>query len=246
MFRPVLGCAHFKSIRRQAINSNYTLVKGINEFMDYPIQNSNNIRINLTVSDGGKLSKIMFSDMCNDGFRNILSQGIENPLNMGHVRPGQSLDNDNSEFGTGTKQAAIAIGGKLTVYTKLLNGAMYKVVLDFEDMANKEDVLESYNFTEFGEIDETEYKNIHPFDIGSTLVLENINDTIYKTTTLESIAGFVSDALSKTYGMLIRDRNVVIKVNDVTVVPSTDYFEEPQCRPFNETRHLFVYKHETD
>ena len=60
---------------------------------------------------------------------------------MGHVRPGQALDNDNSEFGTGTKQAAIAIGGKLTVYTKLEDRSMYKVVLDFEDMANKEDVL---------------------------------------------------------------------------------------------------------
>jgi hypothetical protein len=227
------------------MNSNYTLVKGQNEFIDYPILNSNNIRMNINVSDAGKISKITISDMCSGGFINILSQGNENPFNMGHIRNGHISDNDISEYGTGMKQAAIALGGRLTVYTKLLDGAMYNVVLDFEDMANKEDVLESYNFTKFSEINETEYKNIHPFDIGSTIVLENINDTIYKTTTLESINDFVSEALSKTYGMIIRDRNVVMKVNDVTIVPPTNYFEEPQCRPFNETRHLFIYNHET-
>ena len=71
---PMLGCAHFKSIRRQARNSNYTLVKGQNEFIDFPILNSNNIRLNINVSDDGKLSKLTVSDMCSGGFRNILSQ----------------------------------------------------------------------------------------------------------------------------------------------------------------------------
>ena len=124
-----VGVPHIKSKIKHARNNNYNLETILPEVIDFPIETTDKISIDVTVSEG-KLYTLSVSDNCDGGFENILKVDEKNPFNWGHERVGHDNNDEISEFGTGLKQALAACGGKITVYTKLSNGDTYKILFD--------------------------------------------------------------------------------------------------------------------
>ena len=83
-----VGGTHFKGERRKYKQSDYTLKKSKKEFLDNVILLCNNIGINVIVEDG-ILNRMSISDDYKNGFENIDKDGVDNPFNMTHTRPGQ-------------------------------------------------------------------------------------------------------------------------------------------------------------
>ena len=129
------GAPHFKAARRQYKNANYTLDKIINEPIDNIIKKSTKMAISTLMQDSEKLSCIRISDNYELGFQDIKQVGSSNPFNMGHMRSGQSMDNETSEFGVGVKAAGTACGDLMRVFTRV-SDQYFRVTLDFIKMEN--------------------------------------------------------------------------------------------------------------
>ena len=155
-----VGCPHFKGEYRKYKNCDYTIHKAINEFIDNILGKANEVNINLDIDEENeKLEKITISDNYENGFENINNDGVENPFNMSHIRSGQDDDTETSQFGVGMKGAAIACCKKMIVYTNVDN-KYYKVELDFREMCERKNPIDSYNPNIFC-ISMNEYQTYH-------------------------------------------------------------------------------------
>ena len=96
-----------------------------------------NISFNCALDSKGYLKKFSISDDYLRGFKDIKKEGTSNPFNFTHMREGHKNDLETSQFGVGFKAAAVASCDKLTVYTQV-NGIFYKILCDFDKMANEE------------------------------------------------------------------------------------------------------------
>jgi hypothetical protein len=238
-----VGPAHFKSIVRQQRNNNYNLIKVFNEFIDNVIKKCNTINIETIINDG-YLYEIKISDDYEKGFENINKTGSSNPFNMGHMRDGQDDDNETSEFGIGMKAGAIAAANKFTIYTKVLN-KYYKIYFDFVKMMGEFDINKSYN-PQFSNISEEEYKHNHPFEYGSTLILQEIRKEIYPETTQEYITLVIKEEISGIYGKIIDKNNINISVNKNKIGNVYDFFEDPKCKLFTQYAKLYYLINKVD
>ena len=178
-----VGAPHIRSVLRNYRNgfpSNFS--KGIKDFIDNIILTATHIDVELVWgSDGGGgsgryIKKIIIRDDSEKGFENIEETGDANPLNFGHMRQGHGQDCEQSEFGAGMKIAAIRMSDKFEIYSRCIIGdetKYYHVTCDFDEMAGREDVQESYD-PEFELIDEPKYVKHHKQTQGSTLILSDL------------------------------------------------------------------------
>ena len=242
--KPQIGPPHIRSKLKQARNNNYTLEIANNELLDFPILKCTEIREEIMVYDN-KLHELKISDNYENGFENILSEGINNPLNFGHERDDQDNDDEISEFGTGMKQSFAAIGDKITIYTKLIKlnkNIYYKIVLNFPKMETVEDVIDSYNPTLFMPCDEKEYLEHHPFKSGSTIIIEQIREKMRYTTTKVEIEDTIIKNIQNTYSKILQNNTIEIYIGKRKVEPKIDYFKIDEANLFIEKRYLYIKK----
>jgi len=238
------GAPHFKSLMKQHRHADYTLAKVLNEFIDNVIKKTDKIVINTQVDDGGKLLEIRISDNYIHGFENLDCEGNKNPFNMGHIKGAHEDDSETSEFGVGMKAGSLTAANKLNVYTKIMQpdgSALYvEVICDFVKMSNEQDVNSSYN-PRIRHISEDDYKEYHPFEQGSTLLLTNIRDCIYSMKKQELLTAEIIKGIADTYSRFI-ERGTSITVNGAQVNAYYDFFEDPKCKPFSTYKELFVLR----
>jgi hypothetical protein len=121
---PKIGCQHFKTIVKQIRSDNNTIESALYDIIDnvYGIAKAQCLvntecRIKITYSENS-MDKIIISDNIPKGFTKILDNGVDNPLNMGHIRIGHDDDNESSEFGTGLKKGMIFLSKDTEIYTR--------------------------------------------------------------------------------------------------------------------------------
>ena len=236
-----VGAPHIKSKIKQARNNNYTLNTILPELIDFPIQNTDNICIDVTMN-GDNLYTLCISDDVSNGFENIKSENEDNPFNWGHIRSGHDCNDEFSEFGTGTKQSIVACGGKATIYTRLSDGSMSRMIFDFDVMSNIPDAIDSYSPTTYESITYEVYRDHHPFDTGSTILVEKIRPEIYHSTTEGEITENIKRIIIKSYNKILKRQGLQIKVNGCLVNPHQEYFDMPECIPFNIERCIIIKK----
>ena len=232
------GAPHFRSIAKQHRHANYNLEKALNEWLDNVIKLATRIHVTTEVDIEGRLQELKVSDNYALGFVNISEQGINNPFNMGHIKSGHDDDSETSEFGCGGKAAALSTSNHMSVVTKVA-GQCYKVICDFIKMEREDDVIASYNPTK-REISVDDYKEIHPFEIGSSIVLSKILGTICEQTTQQKLTERLKKGISETYSKFLKKDNMEIYVNGELVEQEIDFFLDPKCMPFTIRKSLFI------
>ena len=232
------GAPHFRSVAKQHRHANYTLEKVINEAIDNIIKKATEIHLTTDIDSDGRLQELKISDNYVNGFESINQEGIANPFNMGHIKTGHDLDDETSEFGVGLKAGALSAANELSVITNLGNGIFYQVVCDFLKMEKEEDVNASYN-PKIKEITEADYKQIHPFTKGSSIVLSKIRETICEKMTQRKLTDRIKLGISETYSRFLT-ANMSIFVNGEPVVREIDFFSDVRCVQFTLKKRLFV------
>lgn len=231
------GAPHFKSIAKHHRHANFNLEKVLNEAIDNVIKKATKISIFTEIDSEGRLQELKISDNYVDGFVNINEHGINNPFNMGHIKSGHDDDEETSEFGVGLKAAALSASNYLLVVSKV-EAHYYEVICDFIKMEKEDDVNASYN-PKKREIMEEDYKDIHPFDQGSSIVMSKILGTICEQTTQKKITERIKKGISDTYSRFFSE-NMEIRVNGEIVEREHDYFLDPKCMPFTVQKSLFI------
>ena len=232
-----IGIPHFKGIVTTARSSNYTINKAILDIMDGAISFMHKVpSLDTQVilkECNKKLYQIKFSDNYHYGFENIHLEDEKNPFNMAHQREGHEDDRETSEFGRGMKFSAIFLADVFEVYTRV-NEKFYRIKFDFREMAENQDAISSYEYTEFEEISQDKYQRKHPFEYGSTLILDNIIDTHSKNN-YENVVEEVESQLVRAYSkkICISQGNLKIFLGNKQIIPEGNIFENPKCAPFN-------------
>jgi len=232
------GAPHFRSIAKQHRHANYNLEKALNELVDNVIKLATRIHITTEVDIEGRLQELKVSDNYALGFVNIQEQGINNPFNMGHIKSGHDDDSETSEFGCGGKAAALSASNHMVAVTKVA-GHCYEVICDFIKMEREEDVIASYN-PKKREILEVDYQEIHPFDTGSSIVLNKMLGTICEQTTQKKLTERLKKGISETYSKFLKKDIMEIFVNGEPVEQEIDFFLDPKCMPFTIRKSLFI------
>jgi len=232
------GAPHFRSIAKQHRHANYNLEKALNEWLDNVVKLATCIHVTTEVDIEGRLQELKVSDNYTLGFVNISEQGINNPFNMGHIKSGHDDDSETSEFGCGGKAAALSASNHMSVVTKVA-GQCYKVICDFIRMEREEDVAASYNPTK-REISVDDYKEIHPFESGSSIVLSKMLGTICEQTTQQKLTERLKKGISETYSKFLKKDIMEIYVNGEPVEQEIDFFLDPKCMPFTIRKSLFI------
>jgi hypothetical protein len=241
--RPKIGCEHFRSVVKKIRSENNTLKSGLKDVLDniYGIAKANSLPyikaiINVQFHPlDNTMYRISVSDNIPHGFKQILFHGIDNPLNMGHIRDGHSDDAESSEFGTGLKKAIIYISERCEIVTRSINDNgeenFVRVVFDIPYMLAKHEPEESYEPTSFELINQDIYNQAHPFETGSTIEFQNLNigDFSYDQETgaylsQEDFIANLNEDLSKAYSDLIRDEVFTIELNGQEVLVDDDLF----------------------
>jgi len=233
--KPRTGIPHFKATLKDARSSGNTFKIAILDIIDNTIFLCSDIVITIDFN-GDKIHSIMISDNYEPGFENINADDDKNPFNMGHVKEGHHNDEETSEFGKGLKISSIFLGNKLSIFTRV-GEDYYHVIMDFDKMSKMADPIESYEPTIWENISEDIYRQNHPFEYGSTIVLEKLCPENYsdknKDGTIDDIQNWIQDAYSK----ILKKGNISIKVvvdnKDYLIYPSLDFFEDPDCQCFN-------------
>ena len=231
------GAPHFRAMRRLHKNSGYSLVMIVNEYIDNAGKIAKKIDFKVGVSQSGMIESITISDDYKHGFENINESGEKNPFTLGHTRPGQESDDELNEFGVGMKAAAMAAGNLLTVYTNV-GGICYKVEFDFDRMEAEPSVHESYK-PKKSTIDMDEYRAIHPFQCGSTIVLSELHPRLHEITSQTQIQKKFSDAFSDAYSNYIRN-GLILSVNGVVVEEERDWLSDESCKVFTITTKILI------
>ena len=237
-----VGGPHFRREWDICRRSDYTLHKITGELVDGVIKDCSEIHLKTVITDG-YLSEYRCSDNKDRGFEKIREKGTDNPMNFTHMRTGQNDDNCLSQNGRGLKGGSASSGTKLTIHTNSNNNDKVKVVSDFPKMAATIDCNESYNPRIFPISDE-EFKAEHGREFGSTIIIENIRKDLYKKTNENEITNDLYSSLSEMYTPILREHpDKILSINGKKVLPEKDYFEEPECKPFNIS--LNIYRIET-
>jgi hypothetical protein len=152
---------------KKARASNYNFTRAINEFIDNSLDtDATNIFIELNNSHNKPYS-VKISDNSTQG---IPENKLSNLFSWTYER--ERNETDIGKFGTGFKSASVNIGDKLIVYTYDKNNNKYlKCIADWNTMSeNNNWVPEQINTT----IDDYKSKSIHPFEHGSSFIIEQI------------------------------------------------------------------------
>ena len=237
---PKIGCQHFKSLVKQILAENNTLCSALCDILDNvhgigAIINAFKAICDIRYEyDDTSLYKITIADNILHGFKDIHKDSTQNPLNMGHIRIGQSTDDrETSEFGTGLKKALIFLAKNAEIFTRCVddegNISFVRVVFDFVEMVNRVNPEESYEPTRFERISEQTFRENHPYDTGSSIILSNLRDSDITFDAVRGVqltcddfeTGFrkeISDKMSN----LIRDEVIQITVNGKEVEEKDD------------------------
>jgi hypothetical protein len=232
------GAPSFRGMYRQLVQSDYTFLKALKEFVDNVITKCSKIYINsIVVKD--KLLSVTISDNYSEGFKHLHKQGSDNPLNLAHIRDGQTDDNEQSQFGIGFKAGSMSTCHKMTIITKTDEAGCTKVISDYIRM-NEQDTFNSQIFP----ISPQEYASIHPFEYGTTIILDNIRENICGKMSEQQIKELIINELSSTYNYIICEQNKEIYVSVNGKEEKINYKEpfnrKPKCIPF--TKSGTVYK----
>jgi len=237
------GAPHFRSIAKQHRHANYTLEKVINEAVDNIIKKATEIHLTTDVDSDGRLQELKISDNYINGFESINQEGVGNPFNMGHIKTGHDVDDETSEFGVGMKAGALSAANELMVVSNV-NNAYYQVLCDFLKMEKEEDVNASYN-PKIKTITEADYKQLHPFQNGSSIIMSKIRDTICDRTTQRELTDRLKRGISETYSRFLT-QNMRIFVNGELVSKEVDFFSDPKCVLFTVKKKLYVLEKGSD
>ena len=232
------GAPHFKSIMKQHRHANYNLEKALNEWIDNVVKLATRIHITTEVDIEGRLQELKVSDNYALGFVNILEQGTNNPFNMGHIKSGHDDDSETSEFGCGGKAAALSASNHMVAITRV-DGHCYEVICDFIKMEREEDVSASYN-PKKREISADDFKEIHPFETGSSIILSKMLGTICEQTTQQKLTERLKKGISETYSKFLKKDIMEIYVNGEPVEQEIDFFLDIKCMPFTIRKSLFI------
>jgi hypothetical protein len=238
-----VGAPHFRTEARKYRNANYTFEKVINEAIDNIIKKATEIHVKTTIDGDGRLQEVKISDNYVNGFENINQKGVANPFNMGHKRPGHDANDELSEFGVGMKSGALSAANELSVLTKA-KGSYYHVIMPFLKMEEEEDVNTSYN-PKIKEIVEADYREVHPFATGSSVILSKIRDTICERTTQRELTERLKKGISETYSRFLT-ANMRIFVNGEEVSRELDFFADIKCVLFTIKKRFFILEKGND
>lgn len=237
------GAPHFRSIAKQHRHANYTLEKVVNEAVDNIIKKATEIHLTTDVDSDGRLQELKISDNYVSGFESINQEGIGNPFNMGHIKMGHDVDDETSEFGVGLKAGALSAANELLVVSNV-NSAYYQVICDFLKMEKEEDVNASYN-PKIKTIEEADYRQLHPFPNGSSIIMSKIRETICDRTTQRELTDRLKKGISETYSRFLT-QNMRIFVNKEPVTKEVDFFSDPKCVPFIVKKKMYVLEKGAD
>jgi hypothetical protein len=106
-------------------------------------------------------------------------------------------------------------------------------------MEREEDVFASYNPTQ-REISVDDYKEIHPFEIGSSIILSKMLGTICEQTTQQKLTERLKKGISETYSKFLKTGIMDIYVNGSQVEKEIDFFLDPKCMPFTIKKSFFI------
>ena len=230
------GCSHFAGEYRKYKRSGYNVIKAMCEFVDNIITKCSNINISIETDSDNIIHQIKISDDYSNGFENICSEGTDNPFNMTHMRPGQDLDSETSQFGIGMKAGAISLAKKMNIYTNVDNSYL-KIILDFEAMCKIKDPVASFDF-QLIKVSKSEFNKYHPFDYGSTIILEQVRKHMF-TSDFEDDIVKLRNNLSEIYSNMIDIYNTNIYVNNEKLVKSNSFFDHDNCKLFNRKIHIY-------
>ena len=237
------GAPHFRSIAKQHRHANYTLEKVVNEAVDNIIKRATEIHLTTDVDSDGRLQELRISDNYVNGFESINQEGIGNPFNMGHIKMGHDVDDETSEFGVGLKAGALSAANELLVVSNV-GGEYYQVICDFLKMEKEEDVNASYN-PKIKSITEADYRQLHPFATGSSIIMSKIRDTICDRTTQRELTDRLKKGISETYSRFLTQK-MHIFVNREPVTKEVEFFSDPKCVPFTVKKKLYVLEKGSD
>ena len=171
-----VGVPHVERRILEVRNSSYDITIALLDILDN-VAKGFETYIELTGED---IQSIIIRDNDTHGFRDILLDGCQNPLNMGHESAYRHLNNDsNSEYGVGLKHASIFLANCLDIYTKTTDG-YFHARLDFEVMSKNPSAVDSYNPV-IEAISEETYKTNHSMECGSTIRLSRLRHRLIKT-----------------------------------------------------------------
>lgn len=243
--KPTINVPHFKGTLKKARASDYTTKKATLDIIDNIITLCSSLLMIIEFGHNS-IKQIRFSDNYKPGFDKINEDGECNPFNMAHVKDGHNDDNETSEFGMGFKLASIFLCNKLSVYTRVDN-TYYLVMFDFVIMSRLENPIDSYEATKWTEITEQEYMEIHPFEYGSTICLEDIIHDNHsfesKEKTISNFHEWIQDGYSKIIaktGINIVIKDSIEHSEEHTISSGIDLFEDPDCKPFNTTSNIYI------
>ena len=235
----VAGSPTFRGMYRQYVQSDYTLSKALKEIVDNAITKCDNIHIQFRLN-GNTLSMIKVSDNYVEGFKNLKNTSSDNPLNLAHIREGQSDDNETSQFGIGLKAGSMSTANKMTIYSRTEEDGYFKVVSDYEKM-KEENTFNSKIF----KITKEEYNDIHPFEYGSSIVLEDIKKGICSKRDVDTLKKEIVNDMSDTYNGFIKN-DKEIRVNGDVVHYVQPLYELRECLPFTKKGKIYRYEEEGD
>ena len=243
---PTISCPHFSQSRKKLRASPYTFQNSVTDILDNVCMNSktNFIQLDAITDSINSIDILHYCDDFQYGFQNIKQEGANNPFNFGHMRDGHTDDSETSEFGTGLKSAAVCLGNIFTVFTRTGDDVpeFYKVVFDFIEMSSREDPSRSYEATSFNLISEDEYREVHPYETGSSIYfteLSNMTKHFFQTRTFNNQ---ITTVIAETYPHIINDKNIYIGVNGkfTRVQPLTDIFNDPRCKQNTITHYVKI------
>ena len=119
-----VGPPHFKNLKKQIISGlNTTIYQSFKDILDYSVENSNIINIDIKYTDDAKteIDYIKIKDNTKEGFINIEKEGSENPLNFACININHTKDNSESTFGSGLKTALVGICNVAEIISKVVN-----------------------------------------------------------------------------------------------------------------------------
>lgn len=160
---------------KKARNSNYDFKSSVFEFLDNALDTGcTQIKIDVKdkmEEDLSHLHKIMISDNYEHGISRSILLHI---FSWTYERTRQRMDI--GEFGTGFKCAAVNLGHSMSILTyDKVNQQYWKVIADWDSMEESDRFL-----PQLIEIHETFYRDYHPFDQGTTFIIENLRHGFFQ------------------------------------------------------------------
>jgi hypothetical protein len=219
-----VGGPHLKGMIQHARASGYTFESAIGDVADGSITQKDSNYCKITsfnnINDNNIVNSIKISDNNELGFHNILDSGVNSPMNWTHESDTHLDSDDVSEYGLGLKSGSVNLGDKMTLYTKYTDKITDKikylmVILDWNKMSLKESP-ECYNPDMIINISVEDYKNQHPFDNGSSIVIESLNRVLVPKDK-KSFDFRLEQYIKRVYSYFTN--NITIEVNNKVIEP---------------------------